>query len=169
MTKFHSAGPPVWSKCFGGPSTEYGFNIAVDDLSSVYVTGHFLLTADLDPDTTVAAVTSNGGFDMYFAKYNQNTTIGLDESMGSNDNFQFNVYPNPFHSITNAELKNNFPGEAFTWSFALFDLAGKKIIKYESTQPHLTVERGNLQPGLYFYKAESKNEILKTGKIVLID
>lgn len=58
----------VWAKKMGGTNTDQGYSIATDAAGSVYTTGYFNGTADFDPGTGTATLTSAGGSDVFVSK-----------------------------------------------------------------------------------------------------
>ena len=59
----------MWAGGIGGNGYDSGNDIAVDVFGNVYVTGDFQGTCDFDPGSGTANLTSAGGNDMFFAKY----------------------------------------------------------------------------------------------------
>ena len=53
-----------WAKDMGGVGKEEGSSIALDAARNVYTTGSFMNTADFDPGTSTANLTSVGGKDI---------------------------------------------------------------------------------------------------------
>ena len=68
VSKLDSSGNYVWAKAMGGTGTEYGTSIAVGPDGSVYTTGNFYGTADFDPGTGTANLTSAGQYDIFVSK-----------------------------------------------------------------------------------------------------
>ena len=69
-TKLNSAGTCIWARQMGGLSTEVGNDIAVGSDENVLLTGYFGDTADFDPGSGTATLTtaSNGGQEAYVVK-----------------------------------------------------------------------------------------------------
>ncbi|WP_343632685.1 SBBP repeat-containing protein [Fluviicola sp.] len=79
IVKLSISGGLVWAKSFGGTSSEIGYGIAVDTHENVYTTGWFAATADFDPGTGTANLTSAGGGDVFVQKLRQClSTYGTD-------------------------------------------------------------------------------------------
>lgn len=70
----------------GGPSADIGFSVAVDGAGNVYVTGYFNGTADFDPGAGVTNLVSNGGNDIFLAKYNAAGALLWANGMGGTAN-----------------------------------------------------------------------------------
>ena len=69
IAKYNALGNYVWAKSFGGTSDDDSSSITIDGNGDVYVTGYFRGTADFDPGTGAANLTSAGGADIFLAKY----------------------------------------------------------------------------------------------------
>jgi hypothetical protein len=85
VCKLDAHGNYVWAKSMGGSSTagDFGFSLAVDGSSNVYLTGTFNGTADFDPGAGVANLTSNGQNDIFIAKLDANGNYVWAKSMGA--------------------------------------------------------------------------------------
>ncbi|MBI3123960.1 MAG: SBBP repeat-containing protein [Ignavibacteriales bacterium] len=71
-----------WAKSIGGTSSDYANSMAVDGSGNVYVTGNYASTADFDPSGNTTNLTSAGGYDIYFAKYDANGALLWAKSAG---------------------------------------------------------------------------------------
>ena len=71
LSKLDSSGGFLWAKTWGGSSSDYGYNVAVDVAGNVFVTGYFSGTVDFNPDSGVDSHVSNGGYyaDAYLSKF----------------------------------------------------------------------------------------------------
>ncbi|MCB0744188.1 MAG: SBBP repeat-containing protein, partial [Ignavibacteriae bacterium] len=69
IAKYAQNGSLVWAKRVGGTSYDSGLDIAVDGTQNIYITGYFNGTVDFDPDAGINNLISNGGYDIFFAKY----------------------------------------------------------------------------------------------------
>ena len=58
VVKLNSSGNFVWAKNFGGPFSEEGWGITVDQAGNVYTTGSFINTADFDPGPGIFTLTA---------------------------------------------------------------------------------------------------------------
>jgi len=82
IAKYDSSGSYLWAKSIAG-SGGFGYSIATDAYSNVYITGRFVNTADFDPDTGTANLTSIGIYDIFFAKYDSLGNYLWANSIGS--------------------------------------------------------------------------------------
>ncbi len=62
LLKMTNTGEFIWAKQFGGPETEGGNAVRVDNFGRIYVAGRFQETVDFDPNAGVFEITSFGGF-----------------------------------------------------------------------------------------------------------
>lgn len=72
ISKFDLNGNFIFSKHIGGSAYDEPGSIAVDNNGDVVLTGEFSAWADLDPGSNLVAVTSQGDYDIFIAKYDQN-------------------------------------------------------------------------------------------------
>jgi ribosomal protein S11 len=70
IQKLDTSGNFVWARSFGGVSSDYVSDIAVDALGNVYTTGRFQGTADFDPGVGTASHSSAGQNDVFVHKLN---------------------------------------------------------------------------------------------------
>ena len=68
VVKLDSSGALSYADRFGGTSSDYGQNIAVDGSGNAYVTGYFYDTADFDPGAGTTNLTSAGNADVFVVK-----------------------------------------------------------------------------------------------------
>jgi hypothetical protein len=73
--KINSLGTLQWTKSVGGSGTDEGSGIIIDNNGDLIHTGYFQTTVDFDPNGGVTNVTSAGGYDTYFGKYNTNGNL----------------------------------------------------------------------------------------------
>jgi hypothetical protein len=74
IAKYDTTGQILWSKTFGGPAPDWGYNLAVDQNENVIVCGSFLISTDFDPSAsgTASLNTIMGSPDIFLAKYDLN-------------------------------------------------------------------------------------------------
>lgn len=86
FAKYDNNGNYLWARKIGGPGNDHGSAQVVDASGNVYITGRFTGTLDLDPGPGVANLSSAGGLDIFFAKYDAAGNYVWAKSVGGNDN-----------------------------------------------------------------------------------
>lgn len=72
-TKLSSGGTQLWSKNFANGADEAdAFGVAVDGSGNVYTTGYYAGTADFNPGSGTANLTSGGDRDIYVSQFDAN-------------------------------------------------------------------------------------------------
>lgn len=73
------------------------------------------------------------------------------ESLGT-DNSKLSLYPNPFTSVTTLEIGDQFNVEKVT----LLNVLGETVRTINRIQGNsITIESGDLSPGLYFLQVQA--------------
>ena len=87
IQKLDTAGNLLWAKKMGGTSHDYVWSITTDASGNVYTTGNFWGTADFDPGTGTANLTSAGNEDGFIQKLDTAGNLLWVKKMGgiSND------------------------------------------------------------------------------------
>ncbi|MBW8060722.1 MAG: T9SS type A sorting domain-containing protein [Solirubrobacterales bacterium] len=83
FAKYDANGNYLWAKNIGSTNWDDGNSIATDASGNAYITGYFQATADFDPGAGVQNLTSVGGGDIFFAKYDANGNYLWAKSIGS--------------------------------------------------------------------------------------
>ena len=81
----YASGTFLWAKSMGGTSSDFANGIAVDSSGNVYTTGSFSGTADFDPGTGTADLTSAGSGDIFVSKLDSSGDFVWTKSMGGMD------------------------------------------------------------------------------------
>jgi len=69
IAKYDGSGNYIFAKSMGNDWADRAFSIKVDGTNNIYITGTFGSTVDFDPAAGVQNLTSVGGGDIFFAKY----------------------------------------------------------------------------------------------------
>jgi hypothetical protein len=85
LTKINSDGSYGWTKTMGGTDWDYGYSVTTDASGNIYLTGHFVGTANFNPSGTADNHTSNGNGDIFFTKINSDGSYGWTKTMGGTD------------------------------------------------------------------------------------
>lgn len=109
LLKLKPNGTVTWLKRIGGTTAERGWGISVDEHENFYVTGFYSGTADFDPDAGVFNLTSNGGQDVFVAKYDRTATLQWAFGMGgsADDNGQ-SIVADSLNVIITGEHRSAF-------------------------------------------------------------
>jgi hypothetical protein len=83
IQKLDANGNYLWAKQMGGVNTDSGNSIAVDNSGNVYTTGYFFETADFDPGSGTANLSSHGSADIFVQKIDANGNYLWAKQMGA--------------------------------------------------------------------------------------
>ncbi len=83
IAKYTSSGDFIWAKQLSGTSNEESVYISGDISGNIYITGTYEGTLDFDPATGISEHTSNGGEDLFLAKYDCNGNFLWANSFGN--------------------------------------------------------------------------------------
>jgi len=86
ISKLDAAGNYVWAKQMGGTGDDAGISMAIDPSGNVYTTGSFQGTADFDPGTDMANLTSAGSNDIFISKLDADGNYVWAKKMGGTGN-----------------------------------------------------------------------------------
>lgn len=109
IAKYDNAGNYIYAKSFGGTGPDHAYSLALDASSNIYVAGTFWATVDFDPGVAVQNVTSVGGSDIFYARYDASGNYVYAKGIGgiANDvglsiavNASVNVFITGFFSVT---------------------------------------------------------------------
>ncbi len=75
------------------------------------------------------------------------------------------IYPNPFTSSAILNVESDVKDLQFT--FTVYDILGKQVMQNNHLGTTSVINRENLDAGVYFYKIENKQQILKSGKLII--
>jgi gliding motility-associated-like protein len=82
IAKYSAIGLYLWAVNVGSGGSEIGWNIATDN-TNVFVTGGFSGVSDFNPTSVIDNMTSNGGWDIFLAKYLSDGTYQCAFNIGS--------------------------------------------------------------------------------------
>ncbi len=86
VAKLDANGNFTWAKNFGSTTFDVGNAIALDASGNVYTTGYFGGTADFDPGTATANLTSTGANDIFISKLDGVGNFVWAKNMGGTSN-----------------------------------------------------------------------------------
>ncbi len=172
FAKYASDGTFIWANGIGGNGADYGWDISVDGSGNTYITGDYNGKADFDPGPGIANYSSNGGRNVFVAKY------GPDGVFTDVDEIDYNIpkelelsqnYPNPFNPSTKISWQSPVSSHQ---TIKVYDVLGNEVAtlvnEYREAGSHeLIFDASNLTSGIYFYQLQAGN-FLQTKKMILI-
>jgi hypothetical protein len=87
-------------------------------------------------------------------------TVGINELASSTD---FSLYPNPASDHVTISMNENSKHEA---DIRIYDMTGKEVKNYNTSSSLLTIDRDNLQSGIYFVSITIQGKRL-TKKLII--
>ena len=92
IQKLNASGNFQWARSLGGSGVNVGYSITVDASGNVYTTGSFEGTADFDPGTGTANLSSAGGNDIFIQKLDASGNFLWAKSIGgSNSDYGLSI------------------------------------------------------------------------------
>lgn len=82
LSKMNANGTYGFTYTFGGISTDYGFDVRIDDNDNIFVTGEFGGTVDFNPTAGTDNRTSVGANDAFITKINADGSYGFTRTIG---------------------------------------------------------------------------------------
>jgi len=145
--KYDSLGNEIWIARYKNTlnSSDIANSVSLDSYGNIYVSGS---NYELNSSSILTIKYSND--------------VGVKEQSDDSE-YIVNVLPNPFKTeftlMTNTDLKNA--------ELIIYDLFGKEVLKINNINNRMvSIQRGNLATGLYFFKLEEKNKFIAKGKII---
>jgi hypothetical protein len=153
LTKYDKYGNVIWAKSAGGHGDDRAYGITCNNLSNIYLTGHFIYSSTFDR----TVVDTKGSYDIFLGKLSSNSTSinPLDQNNG------LFIYPNPAKNIINMVLIKDLTEGKIN----IFDVTGKKIYDdiFNGYQKTINIK---LSAGLYFVRVMDNTQIWR-GKIII--
>jgi sugar lactone lactonase YvrE len=76
------------------------------------------------------------------------------------------ILPNPFNTSTTLKISGNKGTEPI--NLLVYDITGKEVkTKNTISGQQITIERGNLTSGIYFYSLLQNNQLINKGKLII--
>jgi hypothetical protein len=76
------------------------------------------------------------------------------------------IYPNPVRNISDVVLNSAF--KVANAELKIYNLFGEVCRSYSGIKSNcLTIEKGNLHTGIYFYKLSQSNKVISEGKLIV--
>lgn len=148
LSKYDSNGNYLFAEKFGNTNLDMGSSITLDNVNNIYIYGWFNGTVDFDPSTNVSSLTSVGGTNGFFAKYNSSSQNIKDLSENP-----ILCYPNPNDGKVTLQLKN--PTNSL---ITITNALGVKVFQKEFNYSDTITFEFEVDTGIYFLNYESENE-----------
>jgi hypothetical protein len=88
-------------------------------------------------------------------------TVGIPAS--GNDKSNLTIYPNPFNTQTTIDFNNEYKHAAIR----ITDIPGKEIMTKHFEGTRITIEKGEMQAGIYFLQITDENKNTVNRKIII--
>ena len=79
------------------------------------------------------------------------------------DHVTIQLYPNPFKSFTAIKVEGALNG---TLELNVFDMTGRRIAGKTTDNNTFSIERGQIQSGVYFYEISQNGKKLGNGMLI---
>lgn len=86
LIKYTKSGKRSWVKSWGGSSSDFGMDVAVDNAGFIYVTGIYEDVVNFDPSSVGLAQKSTGMCDVFLCQFNPDGDLNWVRSFGGKDN-----------------------------------------------------------------------------------
>jgi hypothetical protein len=108
VCKLNASGNFVWAKKFGSAGNDYGIELTIDAVGTIFFTGQFESVIDLDPGPSIVSFTSNGQSDIFVCKLDNNGNYIWAKQLGNS--FNENVWAITLDSFNNVYISSGFKG-----------------------------------------------------------
>lgn len=148
-------GNALWVEAMGGDSEDNLNAMAVTEDGSVFSTGFFQATADMDPGESVHNILSAGSGDLYVLRLSPES-LAVPETAGMPEI----VYANPSHGLVQISV----PEEWLGTSMDVFSITGQKVTAFVLDT---TVTQHYLPTGTYLLQASRATGKKTTTKMII--
>ena len=171
LLKMDMNGNFLWAKSLEGNSYSTGMALYSDIYGNIYSCGHFQGTADFDPGTGIANLTSNGYGDIFFVKLDVNGNMIWAQSIGDTlDDILRSIYVDNLGFIYST---GSFQGTVdFDWGLGIasqtsigekdifvFRMSDNTVLIPENPDSHTVIIYPNPTTGLLIVDGETVNKV----------
>ncbi|MBL7918749.1 MAG: T9SS type A sorting domain-containing protein [Bacteroidia bacterium] len=130
----------------GGTGNDFGQSI-IAFTTGVYCAGNYSSSCDFDPSVTTNTISSNGGIDMFLAKYSYPTTQISKKELNSH----LSIYPNPSNGLVTLTTEE-------TGVYKIINALGELVTEIKVSEGPTQLNLSHLSSGIYYlcYKHYSK-------------
>ncbi|MCP4442996.1 MAG: T9SS type A sorting domain-containing protein [Aureispira sp.] len=80
------------------------------------------------------------------------------------EDVEVKVYPNPFTTQATVEVEG---GDYQDLELVVYDITGREVAQYQTTDNKIQIQRNNLSQGVYIYQLKGNRELINTGKFII--
>ncbi len=131
--------------------------VSTDNLGNVYITGDYATNPFVVGTDTLHLT---GGESVFLAKFSCGKIMSVDELQ---DEISLQISPNPFVMQTVFYFK----GQIKNAQLILYDVLGNREKEIAFSGKQVTIERGDMPSGIYFYQITSEEKQIATGKLII--
>jgi len=161
ISKLNKDGDFVWAKRIGATGNDPGWSISIDAIGNVYTAGGFQGTVDFDAGVATNNLISNGGQDIFIAKYSQ-STLSIENLK---DESKLVAYPTPTNSVLNIDITSSATTSA---NIKIVNLLGSTVAKHNLSTGNNSIDVSNLTKGVYFIQAENPTTDLEFSSVKFV-
>ncbi len=103
LAKIDTTGALYWEFRVGSTGEDAAYEMAIGPNSTIYLAGKFSGTVDFNPSVAVNTINSNGGTDLFLAKYGF-SPVGIAEEENA---LNYDLFPNPASNTISLKLGQN--------------------------------------------------------------
>jgi len=160
IAKYNLLGDVIWAEDLGGSDHELANSICLDDNGNLFAGGYFA-SPSLSFGTITLTNNYSGVNDIFVAK--TGSINGITETEQEKGMI---VYPNPFSNSSTIELHTGLHDA----ELIIYNLYGQKTMEINHISGNkITIEKGNLMSGIYFFKLTQENKEIATKKVVITE
>ncbi|MBK6523854.1 MAG: T9SS type A sorting domain-containing protein [Sphingobacteriaceae bacterium] len=171
LAKYNSAGSLVWAKSMGGAGADLGIALKIDASNNIILTGHFNSTdCDFDPSASTNSLATNGLYDVFIAKYDNNGNyLNAINVGGTGDDKSFSIALDGSNNIYIAGSMNatvDFDPSASTVNLTSAGSTDGYFAKYSNSLAYVTAGLigGTSSDQVSGIEVNSTNEIIVGGQ-----
>ncbi len=160
FTKYNSTGHALYATAFPSGADDNN-DVAVDHFGNAFICGDFYQVNPFIIGSDSLPLTCEEAF--FIAKFGLSNIETNSKEITATPSFL--LYPNPFTTTTTLTLQGTYHNP----SLFIYNLLGQEVRSIPvGTSKEVTIPRGNLPAGMYFYKLiEENKEVLGIGKLLV--
>ena len=159
IIKLDKDGRYKWGQTLGHYYNDLGYDLVVQDPTTLYIVGSFQDTSIFIHDTLI----SQAGYDIFVGKFNIDTMVSVQKvpNQAVSDISQIELYPNP--AVKGKSTLEYTLTQTSNVVLSVYDILGQKlsqhILKDQSVGIHQTKIQLPSAAALYFVRLETENQV----------